>query len=82
MKLDLKDRGATMKAVKGNDVVFHMAAQANIRKSIVDHRGDLENNLMVMINILDGMVEHKVTDLVGLASSHLVHNAAVQREAK
>ena len=59
-----------------------MAAQANIRKSIVDHRGDLENNLMAMINILDGMVEHKVSDLVGLASSDLVHNAAVQREAK
>ena len=79
VKLDLKDRGATMKAVKGNDVVFHMAAQANIRKSIVDHRGDLENNLMVMINILDGMVEHKVGELV-FASCYDSATRAVTQE--
>ena len=77
VKLDLKDRGATMKAVKGNDVVFHMAAQANIRKSIVDHRGDLENNLMVMINVLDGMVEHKVGELVFASSSAVYGEAPV-----
>ena len=77
VKLDLKDRGATMKAVKGNDVVFHMAAQANIRKSIVDHRGDLENNLMAMINILDGMVEHKVGELVFASSSAVYGEAPV-----
>ncbi|MDG6962184.1 MAG: SDR family NAD(P)-dependent oxidoreductase, partial [Nitrososphaerota archaeon] len=77
VKLDLKDRGATMKAVKGNDVVFHMAAQANIRKSIVDHRGDLENNLMAMINVLDGMVEHKVGELVFASSSAVYGEAPV-----
>ena len=77
VKLDLKDRGPTMKAVKGNDVIFHMAAQANIRKSIVDHMGDLENNLMAMINILDGMVEHKATDLVFASTSAIYGEAKV-----
>jgi nucleoside-diphosphate-sugar epimerase len=43
-----------------NAAVFHMAAQANIRQSIVDYVGDLENNRMAMMNILDGMLEHKV----------------------
>jgi UDP-glucose 4-epimerase len=77
VKLDLRERGATMKTVKGNDVVFHMAAQANIRKSIVDHMGDLENNLMAMINILDGMVEHKVGDLVFASTSAVYGEAKV-----
>ncbi len=77
VKLDLKDRGATMKAVKGNDVVFHMAAQANIRKSIVDHRGDLENNVVTMINLLDGMVEHKVNEMVFASSSAIYGEATV-----
>ncbi|MDG6982753.1 MAG: NAD-dependent epimerase/dehydratase family protein [Nitrososphaerota archaeon] len=73
---DLKDGVATAKAVKGSDVIFHMAAQANIRKSIVDHRGDLENNLMAMINILDGMVEHRVKEMV-FASSSAVYGEAM-----
>ena len=77
VKLDLKDRAATMKAVKGNDVVFHMAAQANIRKSIVDHMGDLENNLMPMISLLDGMIEHKVNDMVFASSSAVYGEAPV-----
>ena len=77
VKLDLKDRGATMKAVKGNDVVFHMAAQANIRKSVIDHKADLENNLMAMINILDGMVQHKVGDLVFSSTSAIYGEAPV-----
>ena len=77
MKADLKDVKATEKAVAGNDVVFHMAAQANIRKSLVDHRGDLDNNVVTMINLLDAMIKHKVNDMVFASSSAVYGEASV-----
>ena len=54
-----------------------MAAQANIRKSLTDHRGDLEHNVMTMINLLDGMLKHKVDDLVFASSSAVYGEATV-----
>jgi UDP-glucose 4-epimerase len=77
VKMDLRDAKATEKVVAGNDVIFHMAAQANIRKSIVDHKGDLEHNLIGMINLLDGMVKHKVNDLVFASTSAIYGEATV-----
>ena len=77
VKLDLKDAKATEKIVAGNDVIFHMAAQANIRKSIVDHRGDLDNNVIPMISLLDGMVKHKVNDMIFASSSAVYGEAPV-----
>ena len=77
VKLDLRDEKATEKAVAGNDVIFHMAAQANIRKSLTDHRGDLEHNVVTMINLLDGMIKHKVNDMVFASSSAIYGEATV-----
>jgi UDP-glucose 4-epimerase len=76
-KLDLRDAGATEKVVAGNDVIFHMAAQANIRKSLTDHRGDLDHNVVTMINLLDGMIKHKVDDMVFASSSAIYGEATV-----
>ena len=76
-KADLRDAKATEKAVAGNDVIFHMAAQANIRKSLVDHRGDLEHNVLAMINLLDGMIKHKVNDCIFASSSAVYGEATV-----
>jgi UDP-glucose 4-epimerase len=77
VKMDLRDANSTEKQVAGNDVIFHMAAQANIRKSLVDHRGDLEHNLVGMINLLEGMVKHKVNDLVFASTSAIYGEADV-----
>ncbi len=77
VKLDLKDAKATENAVEGIDAVFHMAAQANIRKSLVDHRGDLENNVVTHINLLDAMIKYKVNDLVFSSSSAIYGEATV-----
>lgn len=76
-KLDLREEKATKKLVKGNDVIFHLAAQANIRKSLVDHKIDMDHNLVSMINLLDGMVEHKVKDLVFASTSALYGEATI-----
>ena len=77
VKLDLRDEKGAKKAVKGNDVIFHMSAQANIRKSLVDHRGDLDNNVDTMINLKDGMIEHKVNDMIFASSSAVYGEATV-----
>jgi len=74
---DMRDAAAVDKVVSGSEVVFHMAAQANIRKSLADHRGDLEHNVMGMINLLDGMVKNKVNDLVFASSSAIYGQATV-----
>jgi UDP-glucose 4-epimerase len=77
LKLDLRDAKSTEKVVAGNDVIFHMAAQANIRKSLTDHMGDLEHNVVTMINLLDGMIKHKVNDMVFASSSAVYGEATV-----
>jgi len=74
---DLRDASAVDKVVGGHDVVFHMAAHANIRKSLADHKADLEHNLVGMINLLDGMVNHKVNDLIFASSSAIYGQATV-----
>ena len=75
VKGDLRDEKGIRKVVQGNDVVFHLAAHANIRKSLVDHKADLEHNLVGTINLLEGMVEHGVKDMV-FASSSAVYGEA------
>jgi UDP-glucose 4-epimerase len=77
VKLDLRDAVATEKIVAENDVIFHMAAQANIRKSLTDHKGDLEHNVVTMINLLDGMIKHSVNDIVFASSSAVYGEATV-----
>jgi UDP-glucose 4-epimerase len=72
---DIRDAEALNKIFAGHDVVFHLAAQANIRKSAVDHKSDLENNLIGTINILEAMLENKINDLV-FASTSAIYGAA------
>lgn len=64
VKADLRDGRAVEKLTRNKDAVFHMAAHANIRTSLVDHMADLENNLVGTINLLEGMVRNGVRDLV------------------
>jgi len=75
VKADLKDAKAMEKVVAGNDVVFHMAAHANIRRSLLDHKADLDNNVIGTINLLEGMLKHGVNDMV-FASSSAIYGAA------
>lgn len=77
VQADLRDIKTTEAVVEGNDVIFHMAAHANIRKSLADHRADVEHNLVATINILDSMVGHQVHDLVFASSSAIYGEATV-----
>jgi len=75
---DIRDAEALNKIFAGYDVVFHLAAQANIRKSAVDHKSDLDNNLVGTINILEAMLLNKINDLVFASSSAIYGEATVR----
>jgi UDP-glucose 4-epimerase len=77
-KADIRDAKAVEKLVDGCDVIFHLAAHANIRTSLKDHKADLEHNLVGTLNILEAMVKKNVNDLVFASTSALYGEATVR----
>jgi UDP-glucose 4-epimerase len=77
-EVDLKDAKTVDKLVEGKDAIFHLAAHANIRISLLDHRADLDNNLIGTLNILEAMSKHHVKDLVFASTSALYGEASVK----
>jgi UDP-glucose 4-epimerase len=76
--VDIQNAQELTRIFAGHDVVFHLAAHANIRNSLANHRADLENNLVGTINILEAMVHNKISDLV-FASTSAIYGAATVR---
>jgi UDP-glucose 4-epimerase len=76
--VDIRNAETLNKIFTGHDVVFHLAAQANIRKSAIDHKSDLDNNLVGTINILEAMVQNKINDLVFASTSAIYGEATVR----
>jgi UDP-glucose 4-epimerase len=60
------------------DAVFHLAAQADVRRSLLGFKGDLDNNVVGTLNILEAMKKYGVNDLV-FASSSAVYGEATVR---
>ena len=52
---DLKDAKAVAASMRGSDVVFHMAANADVRFGLEHPRRDLEENTIVTFNVLEAM---------------------------
>jgi len=77
-EVDIGDANKLETIFGGHEVVFHLAAHANIRSSLVDHRVDLNNNLVGTLNILEAMEKNKIRDLVFASSSSLYGDAAVR----
>jgi UDP-glucose 4-epimerase len=77
-EVDIKEAEQLQKIFVGHDVVFHLAAQANIRKSLVDHKSDLDNNLVGTLNVLEAMVKNNIHDFV-FASTSAVYGEAIVR---
>jgi UDP-glucose 4-epimerase len=55
IKGDLLDAAAVKRAVAGHDVVFHMAANADVRFGLEHPEKDLQNNTIATFNLLEGM---------------------------
>ncbi len=75
-QVDIREEEALNRIFAGHDVVFHFAAQANIRKSLVDHKSDLDNNLVGTLNILEAMIKNNIRDFV-FASTSAVYGEAI-----
>jgi len=75
---DLADAVSVSKMVQDCNTIFHLAAHANIQRSMKDHKVDLQNNLICTINILDAMIANSVNDLVFASTSAVYGEATVK----
>jgi len=77
-RADILHRRALEKALRGHDVVFHLAASANMRRSLTDHTLDLECNMIGTWNILEAMIKDGIKDFVFASTSALYGEASVR----
>lgn len=66
---DIRDRGACARALDGADAVVHLAAQSGVIPSMENPLFDCETNVMGLVNVLQGCVEHGARQLVFASSS-------------
>jgi len=61
---DLLDKDRLREAVRGHDVVFHLAANADVRHGLEHPRRDLDQNTIATFNVLESMREGSVRRIV------------------
>ncbi len=74
---DIRSKATVAKAMRGTDVVFHLAAHALMRVSQADPAADIDYNLMGTLNVIDGAVKNGVQDFVLASTSALYGEAEV-----
>jgi UDP-glucose 4-epimerase len=77
LELDILDKPGLRQALRGADAVFHLAAFADLRRSLADREADLRVNLLGMINLLEAMEEAGVRSLLYASTSSLYGEAEV-----
>ena len=75
VKGDLKNSGRWVEEFKGVDVVFHYAANPDVRVSVTEPRVHFEENLQATFNVLEACRRFKTPYLV-FASSSVVYGDA------
>ena len=63
-KFDLGDMERTREALKGQDAVFHLAANADVRRGLEDTFRDIDRNILVTYNILESMRLNDIKQLI------------------
>lgn len=74
-RADITQASTMEKLLRGHDVVFHLAASANMRRSITERRLDLEFNVIGTLNILEAMLKNNIKDFVFASTSALYGEA-------
>ena len=72
--LDLKKLSHNMKKI---DIVFHLAAHADVRSGFQNHKVDFEQNLLGTINVLEAMKENGVKKIAFSSTSSVYGDATV-----
>jgi len=76
-KVDIRDYDKVKEAIKGVDVVFHLAAQSNPDRSIINPRETFEINITGTINVLEACLESPSVEKIILQSTSEVYGEAV-----
>jgi UDP-glucose 4-epimerase len=77
VRADTLDLRSLTEAMWGSEVVFHMAANADVRFGIDHPRKDLEQNTLATFNVLEAMRSNKVRRLVYASTGSIYGEAAV-----
>ena len=76
-KADLLDSGVLTKAMRGCDIVFHLAANADVRFGLEHPRKDLEQNTIATFNVLEAMRANGIRDIAFSSTGSVYGEAAV-----
>ena len=72
---DVRSKEVVEKAMDGVDIVFHLAAQIHVDKSIIAPRQTFEVNTFGTLNILDSALENDVESVIYASSSEVYGSA-------
>jgi UDP-glucose 4-epimerase len=75
IELDVRDRDAVAAAVErtGPEVVFHLAAQIDVRKSVADPANDSRTNVEGTINVLSAAQAHGVRRVINTSTGGAIY---------
>jgi UDP-glucose 4-epimerase len=74
---DLKDVGRLATSMRGADVVFHMAANADVRFGLYHPRKDLDESTIATFNLLEAMRKNNVNTIAFASTSSVYGEAEV-----
>jgi UDP-glucose 4-epimerase len=77
IRADLLDGFALTSAMRGADVVWHLAANADVRFGLNHPRKDLEQNIVATSNVLEAMRHNDVRDVIFSSTGSVYGEASV-----
>lgn len=77
IEIDLLDLDSLKQAMAGGEIVFHLAANADVRFGIEHPRKDLEQNTIVTHNVLEAMRSNGIKKIVFSSTGSVYGEAAV-----
>jgi len=78
VKADLLDERKVLEAVKGKEVVWHLAANPEVRSSAVDPRAHFRENIQSTFNLLEALRKGGCVKKFGFTSTSTVYGEASQ----
>ena len=77
VQADILDLEKLTEEMKNVDFVFHLAAHADVRSGFIDHKIDLEQNLLGTINVLEAMKKNQVKKIAFASTSSVYGDATI-----
>jgi UDP-glucose 4-epimerase len=76
-KIDVKDKVKLKKVLDGIDIIFHLSANADVRRGYGDTKVDMEENMIATYSVLESMRENDVNELIFSSTSTVYGNVTV-----